>query len=134
MPYEPTSPNQKTIAALFQRLKMDEWHPNPDDWAPYVVDGVSYVTSSGALSKADRVAHLADMQKTGAAAVPGDPVVTMHISDFGDAALMITTHAPYRGGKPYYSVRVWTYKDKRWQLANSQQTTIDAAAAVSAQK
>ena len=24
----------------FMRLKMDEWHPDPDDWSPYVLDDV----------------------------------------------------------------------------------------------
>jgi hypothetical protein len=51
----------------------------------------------------------------------------MRMFDFGEAAVMITQNAPYRGGKPYYSVRVWTLRDGRWRLANSQQTTIDAA-------
>jgi hypothetical protein len=92
-----------------------------------VVDGVDYVTSAGPLSKADRVARLAQKKQTGAAVTPGDPVISMRIVEFGNSAVMIATHRPYRGGKPYYSLRVWTYRDGRWQLANSQQTTIDAA-------
>ena len=130
LPYEPTTAADKIIAETLKRLKVDEWHPNPEDWARYVVDDVFYVTSAGALSKADRVAHLAQQQKSGATIVPGDPVISMRIFDFGDAAVMITENAPYRGGKPYYSVRVWTLRDGRWQLANSQQTTIEAAEAV----
>ena len=37
---------------------------------------------------------------------------------------MTARHNPYRGGKPYYSVRVWAFTDGRWQLANTQQTVI----------
>ena len=33
-------------------------------------------------------------------------------------------HTPYRGGDPYYSLRVWAFRDGRWQLANTQQTVI----------
>jgi hypothetical protein len=132
MPYQPVTANQKQIAAIFMRLKRDEWRPNPDDWAPYVLAGVDYVTSGGALSKAVRVGHLAELQKSGAPVLPGDPVISMRIVEFGDAAVMAATHRPFRGGKPYYSLRVWVYRDGRWQLANSQQTTIDRAPAVPA--
>jgi hypothetical protein len=130
LPYKPTTAADKIIAQTLRRLKIDEWHPDPEDWARYVVDDVFYVTSAGALSKADRVAHLAQQKKSGATIVPGDPVISMRMFDLGDAAVMITENAPYRGGKPYYSVRVWTLRDGRWQLANSQQTTIEAADAV----
>lgn len=133
MPYTPPTENAKTIAGIFQQLKMDEWHPNPENWAPYVLDDVYYVTATAQLSKADRVARLAKARETGAPSVPGDPVVSMRIVDLGDSAVMTARHDPYRGGKPYYSVRVWALKDGRWQLANTQQTVIadapDAAAA-----
>jgi hypothetical protein len=127
IPFATTTTADKTIVETLERLKVDEWHPNPEDWARYVVDDVFYVTSAGALSKADRVAHLARQRQSGAAILPGDPVSSMRMFDFGEAAVMITQNAPYRGGKPYYSVRVWTLRDTRWQLANSQQTTIDTA-------
>ena len=127
MPYTPASEADKQIAAIFQRLKVDEWHPNPEDWMQYVVDGVDYVTSAAALSKADRVAHLEQQKQSGVAILPGDPVIAMRIFDFDGAAVMLAKHAPYRGGKPYYSLRVWTMRDGRWQLANSQQTAIAAA-------
>lgn len=41
---------------------------------------------------------------------------------------MISQHSLYRGGNPYYNVRIWVFRDDRWQLALSQQTTIQAAA------
>ena len=124
MPFTPTTENEKTIAGIFQQLKMDEWHPNPENWTPYVLDDVYYVTATAQLSKADRVARLAKAKETGAPSVPGDPVVSMRIVDLGDSAVMTARHNPYRGGKPYYSVRVWALEDGRWQLANTQQTVI----------
>ena len=54
IPFNPATPAQREMLATFKRLKVDEWHPNPDDWAPYVLDDVYYVTSAAALSKADR--------------------------------------------------------------------------------
>lgn len=124
MPYAPSSDNAKQIAAVFMRLKMDEWHPDPIDWAPYVLDDVFYVTETAQLSKQDRVKRLASLKESGAPSTPGDPVVSMRIHDLGDAAVMIARHTPYRGGDPYYSLRVWAFKDGRWQLANTQQTVI----------
>ena len=124
MPYVPTSENAKQIAAIFQRLKMDEWHPDPDDWAPYVLDDVYYVTETALLSKADRIERLATLKRTGAPSTPGDPVLSMRVHDFGDSAVMIARHTPYRGGDSYYSLRVWAFRDGRWQLANTQQTVI----------
>ncbi len=127
MPFTPRTANETSIAGIFQQLKMDEWKPNPINWAPYVVDDVYYVTATARLSKGDRVARLAQLKQTGAPSVPGDPVVSMAITEFGDAAVMTARHTPYRGGRPYYSVRVWALRDGRWQLANTQQTTIGAS-------
>ncbi len=124
MPFEPVTDTTKAIARIFQQLKMDEWHPNPDNWAPYVLDDVHYVTATARLSKADRVEHLRTLKESGAPSVPGDPVISMRIHDFGDSAVMIARHTPFRGGKPYYSLRVWAFDGGRWQLANTQQTVI----------
>jgi hypothetical protein len=132
IPFEPVTPTTQEIARIFQMLKMDEWHPNPDNWAPYVLDDVYYVTATARLSKADRVEHLKTLKESGAPSVPGDPVVSARIHDFGDSAVMIARHNPFRGGKPYYSLRIWAFADGRWQLANTQQTVISAAEPVPA--
>jgi hypothetical protein len=133
IPFNPTTAAQREMLETFKRLKTDEWHPNPDDWAPYVLDDVYYVSSAAALSKADRVDRLRLLQQqTGTVVVPGDPVLFMRIVEFGQSAVMFARHAPFRGGKPYYSIRVWAYRDGRWRFANSQQTTIEFAAPVPA--
>lgn len=124
MPFTPRNDDQRAIADLFMQLKMDEWHPNPERWASYVLDGVDYTTATAQLSKQERVAHLTALASTGAASVPGDPVVSMQIFDFADSAIMRAQHVPFRGGAPYISVRVWAHSDGRWQLANTQQTAI----------
>jgi hypothetical protein len=124
MPFLPATANARQIAEVFMRLKMDEWHPNPADWMNFVLDDVYYVTETAQLSKDDRVARLAALEASGAASTPGDPVVSMRVHDFDDAAVMIARHTPFRGGDPYYSLRVWAFRDGRWQLANTQQTVI----------
>ena len=129
MPYTPATDNERTIAELFMQLKLDEWQPNPERWAPYVLDDVYYTTATVQLSKADRVEHLTALRDAGQQSTPGDPVVSMQILDFGDAAVMFARHDSYRGGRPYLSVRVWALVDGRWQLANTQQTVIAAVPA-----
>jgi hypothetical protein len=124
MPFTPVSGNASEIATVFMRLKMDEWHPDPSDWSEFVLDDVYYVTETAQLSKDDRVKRLASLEASGAASTPGDPVVSMRIHDFDDSAVMIARHTPFRGGDPYYSLRVWAFRDGRWQLANTQQTVI----------
>ena len=124
VPFGPVTDTTKEIARIFQQLKMDEWHPNPENWASYVLDDVYYVTATAQLSKNDRVEHLKKLKESGAPSVPGDPVVSMRIHEFEDSAVMIARHTPFRGGKPYYSLRVWAYRDGRWQLANTQQTIV----------
>jgi hypothetical protein len=130
MPFEPVTATTKEIARIFMMLKMDEWHPNPDNWAPYVLDDVYYVSATARMSKADRLERLQQGKESGVPSVPGDPVVSARIHDFGESAVMIARHNPYRGGKPYYSLRVWAQRDGRWQLANTQQTVIAEAPAV----
>lgn len=48
----------------------------------------------------------------------------MRMHDSGDSGVMIARHNPYRGGQPYHSLRVWAFRDGRWQLANTQQTVM----------
>jgi hypothetical protein len=45
---------------------------------------------------------------------------------------MTSQHAPYRVGKPYSNKPVWVLRDGRWQLALSQQVTIQSAGSLSA--
>lgn len=132
IPFNPATPAQHQMLDIFKRLKVDEWHPDPDDWAPWVLDDVYYFTSAAALSKADRVNRLGQRRQSGAASVPGDPVLFMRIVEFGQSAVMFARHAPFRGGKPFYSVRVWAFRDGQWRFANSAQTTIESASPVPA--
>ena len=61
-------------------------HPDPVDWAPYVLDDVYYVAATAQLSKADGPGRLTTLKENGAPSVPGDPVASMRIHDFGGSA------------------------------------------------
>lgn len=128
VPYKPTTVAAREILATWQKTKMDEWHPNADDWAKHIADEFLIINNSTYRNKPERVAIAKKQQEEGIGA-PGDPIVSMRIFDFGNAGVMLSHHVRYRGGKPYNNVRVWVYRDGRWQLALSQQTANQAAAA-----
>jgi hypothetical protein len=121
----------KAIFVAWQHAKMDEWHPNSADWALRTSDEFSFINNGADRSKAERVAILAKQQAAGESGPPGDPIHDIRMYDIGkNAALMRSIHDPYRGGKPYYNIRVWILRDGLWQLAASQQTTIQSATPV----
>jgi hypothetical protein len=130
VPYKPTTAMDTTILADWQKTKMEEWHPDAVDWPMHIADEFLIINNTAMRNKPERVA-IAQKQQAAGVGTPGDPITAMEIHDFGDsAAVMISHHVPHRGGKPYYNVRVWTLRDGRWQLAVSQQSSIQSAAAV----
>jgi hypothetical protein len=132
VPYVPKTAMDKAILAAWQQTKMIEWKPDADAWARYIADEFMIINNTTIRTRPERM-EIARKQQAAGTGAPGDPVMSMEIHDFGDnAAVMISQHFPYRGGKPYRNVRVWVLRDDRWQLAISQQSTIQSAAPIPA--
>jgi hypothetical protein len=129
LPYQPITAADKAVLTEWQKTKMDEWHPDAEDWATHIADEFLIINNNSERNKLERVAIARKQQEAGVG-VPGDPVVSMSMSDFGNAVVMISHHVPYRGGKPYYNARVFINRNGHWPIAWSQQTTIQAAPAV----
>jgi hypothetical protein len=127
VPYTPKTENEKAALAEWQVTKVDEWKAIGDDWGNHVADEFQIINNGSDRNKPDRVAIALRQQKAGVGG-PGAPILTMNMYDFGDTVMMITTHVPYQGGKPYYNVRVFVHRDNHWLISWSQQTTIQAAA------
>jgi hypothetical protein len=126
LPYTPATETDRAVLAEWQKTKMDEWHPDAEDWASHIAEEFLIINSNSERNKSERVAIARKQQESGVG-VPGDPVVSMSMADFGDSAVMISRHAPYRGGKPYYNARVFVNRNGHWLIAWSQQTTIQSA-------
>lgn len=125
IPFNATTAMDKSLLADWQKTKIDEWRPSAD-WSSHIADEFLMINNASVRNKEQLVAINHHQVQTGVG-TPGDPVTALRIYDFGvDAAVMISQHRPYRGGKPYYNVGVWTFRDQRWQLALSQQTSIQA--------
>ncbi len=133
LPYTPTTEIDRQILSIWQSGKIAEWHPDPDNWATQVGDEFLIINDlprlqNGIASKAERVAQLVKAKEQGVMGAPGDPIESMRMSDFGgDSCVIVSHHVPRNGGKPYYNVRVWVFRDGRWQIVVSQQTTISSA-------
>jgi hypothetical protein len=129
LPYKPTTAADKAVLAEWQKTKIDEWHPDAADWETHVADDFLIINDRSERNKAVRVAYAKKLQAAGVSA-PGDPITSMTMSDFGNAVLMISHHVPYRGGKPYYNVRVFVNQNGHWPITWSQQTRNQAASPV----
>lgn len=128
IPYTPTTAADKAVIAEWQKTKVDEWHPNIKDWSTHVAREFLIINGHyGSINKPTRVAIGVKRQKEGIG-MPGDPILSMKMYDFGDTVLMISHHRPYRGGKPYYNLRVFVHRNGHWPIAWSQQTAIQSAA------
>ncbi|MBZ5699723.1 MAG: nuclear transport factor 2 family protein [Acidobacteriia bacterium] len=138
LPFKPTTTIDQTIITTWLKGKVAEWHPDPDIWTVPTGDEFLIINDlprlkDGIASKAERVAQLVKAKLRGGIGVPGDPVTSMRMTDFsGDGAVVISHHVPRDGGKPYYNVRVWVYRNGGWQIVISQQTTIKNAPPVDA--
>ena len=132
VPYTPKTQMDKDILAAWQQTKMHEWKPDAAQWASFIADEFMIINNTTIRDREQRVA-IAKRQQDAGVGTPGDPVVVMQIFDFGtNSALMLSQHTPYRGGRPYINVRIWVFRDNRWQLALSQQVAIQSATAVPA--
>jgi hypothetical protein len=127
VPYVPKTQMDKDILAAWQKTKTLEWKPDAALWGSFMADEFQTIDNTAVRGKDERLAVAKQAQDAGLG-VPGDPVTSMRIFDFGTkCALMISQHTPYRGGKPYASMRVWVNRDNRWQLAVSQLSAIQSA-------
>jgi hypothetical protein len=132
VPYTPTTAADKEILAAWQQTKMVEWKPNAAVWLRYISNEFMIINNNTIRTRAEREIIAKHQEATGIG-TPGDPILSMSISDFGSsAAVMFSEHFPVRGGKPYNNIRVWVKRDKGWQLTISQQSEIKSAPPIAA--
>lgn len=132
VPYAPKTQLDNDVLAAWQQTKLLEWKADAAGWAKLIADEFQIIDDTSVRNKTQRVDSLMRQQDAGTG-TPGDPVISLRIYGFGsNSALMTSQHTPYRGGKPYSNVGIWVLRDGRWQLALSQQVTIQVPASPSA--
>jgi len=126
LPYTPTSAAEREILASYQMLETAVATHDAEEWARHFADEFVVIGRDGhPTTKPERIAAIREQKKTGTPVNPG-PLKSMQIWVVGDAAVMTSDHATAAAKPtPYRVTRVWVKRDGRWQMAYSQQTTVE---------
>jgi hypothetical protein len=125
VPYIPQSQAERNIIKAFQALELAVTRNDPEEWTKHVADEF-VVTRTGQhpTDKAARMAFMATQRAINAETYVAE-VVSLRFWVLGDAAIMRADHAmPDNRRPPYRATRLWVKRNGRWQMAVSQQTTI----------
>lgn len=125
VPYRPKSQAERDIIKAFQALELAVTRNDPGEWTKHVADEfVVTRTRQHPTDKAARMAFMATQRAINAETFVAE-VVSLTFWVLGDAAIMRADHAmPGNRRPPYRATRLWVKRNGRWQMAISQQTTI----------
>jgi hypothetical protein len=127
LPYKPENAAQEGVLAAWFRLKNDEWHPNPEDWAAHADDSHETLTPRADILKLQHVAELAEERKlygeNGGGG--GSSVISMRLFEFGNVVIMEAFQGRNLSAKPTsWHLRVFLNRGDGWKIALSGQTNI----------
>jgi len=125
VPYKPRNQAERDIITAFQTLELAVTRNDPAEWQKHVAD--EFVVTRTRQHPTDKAARMAFMETQRAinAETFVAEVVALKFWVLGDAAVMRADHAmPGNRRPPYRATRLWVKRDGRWQMAISQQTTI----------
>jgi hypothetical protein len=127
LPYKPENAAEEGAMATWFRLKNDEWHPNPEDWAAHADDNHETLTPRADIPKLQHVEELAEERKlygeNGGSG--GSAVQSMRMFDFGNVVIMQAFQGRNPSAKPTsWNLRVFLNRGDGWTIALSAQTNI----------
>jgi hypothetical protein len=127
LPYKPENAAEEGAMATWFRLKNDEWHPNPEDWAAHADDNHETLTPRSDIPKLQHVEELAEERKlygeNGGSG--GSAVQSMRLFDFGNVVIMQAFQGRNPTAKPTsWNLRVFLNRGDGWKIALSAQTNI----------
>jgi ketosteroid isomerase-like protein len=125
VPYQPKSRAERDIIAAFQALETAVTRNDSKEWVKHVADEfVVTRTRQHPTDKAGRVAFMAAQAAINAETFVAQ-VEQLKFWVLGDTAVMRADHVMPGGRRPpYRATRLWVKRNGRWQMAVSQQTTI----------
>jgi hypothetical protein len=122
--YQPKNDVERGVITSYMGLETASVGHDPVHWGPHVAD--EFVAASSysnkLLTKPERMEELGRSQMSGLAPTP---VVTMHLTDFGDTVVMESKQQPDKG-KPLHITRVWTKRNGNWVIVLAFQTAIQS--------
>ena len=127
LPYKPEDAAQEGAMAAWFRLKNDEWHPNPEDWAAHADENHETLTPRADIPKLQHVEELAEERKlygeNGGSG--GSSVLSMKMFEFGNVVIMQAFQGRNPSAKPTsWNLRVFVNRGDGWKIALSAQTNI----------
>ncbi len=127
LPYKPENATEEGAIATWFRLKDDEWHPNPEDWAAHTDENHETLTPRTDMPRLQHIEELAEERKlygeNGGSG--GSSVLSMRMFDFGNVAIMEAFQGRNPNAKPTsWNLRVFLNRGDGWKIALSAQTGI----------
>jgi hypothetical protein len=127
LPYKPANAVEEGALETWFRLKNDEWHPNPEDWAAHADDSHETLTPRTDIPKLQHVEELAEQRKlygeNGGSG--GSSVLSMRMFEFGNVVIMQAFQGRNPSAKPTsWNLRVFLNRGDGWKIALSAQTNI----------
>ena len=128
LPYKPENAAQQGAMETWFRLKNDEWHPNPEDWAAHSDDNHETLTPRGDIPRLQHIEELGEQRKlygeNGGSG--GSSVLSMKMFDFGgDIVIMQAFQGRNPSAKPTsWNLRLFLNRGDGWKIAMSAQTNI----------
>lgn len=128
LPYKPENAAQQGAMETWFRLKNDEWHPNPDDWAAHSDENHETLTPRADIPRLQHIEELAQQRKlygeNGGSG--GSQVLTMRMFDFGNHIVIMQA---FQGRNPSakptsWNLRLFLNRGDGWKIALSAQTNI----------
>jgi hypothetical protein len=127
LPYKPENAVEEGALDTWFRLKNDEWHPNPEDWAAHADDNHETLTPRTDIPKLQHVEELAEERKLygESGGSGGSAVLSMRMFDFGNVVIMQAFQGRNPSAKPTsWNLRVFLNRGDGWKIALSAQTNI----------
>jgi len=127
LPYKPENAVEEGALAAWFRLKNDEWHPNPDDWAAHTDIYHETLTPRTDIPRLQHIEELAEQRKlygeNGGSG--GSSVLSMRMFDFGNVLIMEAFQGRNPSAKPTsWNLRLFLNRGDGWKIALSAQTNI----------
>ena len=127
LPFKPENAAEEGAMAVWFRLKNDEWHPNPDDWAAHTDESHETLTPRADIPRLQHIEELADERKlygdNGGSG--GSSVLSMKMFEFGNVVIMEAFQGRNPSAKPTsWNLRVFLNRGEGWKIALSAQTSI----------
>jgi hypothetical protein len=127
LPYKPENAAEEGAMATWFRLKNDEWHPNPEDWAAHADDNHETLTPRADIPRLQHIEELAAQRKlygeNGGSG--GSSVLSMKMFEFGNVVIMQAFQGRNPSAKPTsWNLRVFLNRGDGWKIALSAQTNI----------